>query len=155
MRTLYGGRSSPPYNVRIGYSIHTLHEMAKINFQFLSLILVYNFQIKPALSVVICVILAFFDHPRTQGFGRNSKEWNCQMRYWPIVVPIDTESISLIERIAAENKYLREGRENKQIIPSLIDFMTGRFYIVILFTKPFHGSADFAFQTRSQSVCTE
>ena len=58
-----------------------------------------------------------------------------------------------IERIAAENKYLE--RENKQIIPSLIDFMTGRFYIVILFTKRFHGSADFAFQTRSQSVFIE
>ena len=38
-----------------------------------------------------------------------------------------------IKRIAAENKYLE--RENKQIIPSLIDFMTGRFYIVILFTN--------------------
>ena len=57
------------------------------------------------------------------------------MRYWPIIVPIDTESVSLIERIATENKYLREGRENKQILPSLIDFMTGRFYTVILFTK--------------------
>ena len=57
------------------------------------------------------------------------------------------------ERIAAENKYLE--RENKQIIPPPIDFMTGRFYIVILFTKQFHGSADFAFQTRSQSVFTE
>ena len=68
---------------------------------------------------------------------------------------IDTESVSLIERIAAENKYLRERRENKQIIPSLIDFMTGRFYIVILFMKRFHESADFAFQTGSQSVCTE
>ena len=34
----------------------------------------------------------------------------------------------------AENKYLEsEGRENKQIIPSLINFMTGRFYIVFLF----------------------
>ena len=51
--------------------------------------------------------------------------------------------------------YLREGRENKQILPSLIDFITGRVYIVMLFTKWFHGSADFVFQTRSQSVCTE
>ena len=42
-----------------------------------------------------------------------------------------------------------------QMIPSLTDFMTGRFYIVIFFTKRFHGSADFAFQTRSQSVCRE
>ena len=64
------------------------------------------------------------------------------MRYWPIVVPTDTESVSLIERIAAENKYLREERENKQIIPSVIDFTTGRFYIVILFTKRFPGSAE-------------
>ena len=48
-----------------------------------------------------------------------------------------------IEKIAAENKYL--GRENKQIMPSLKDFMTGRFYIVILFMKQFRGSADFAF----------
>ena len=52
-----------------------------------------------------------------------------------------------------ENKYLE--KENKQIIPSLIDFMIGRFYIVILFTKWFHGSADFAFQTTSQNVFTE
>ena len=66
---------------------------------------------------------------------------------------IDTESVSLIERIAAELQL--QGRENKQIIPSLIDFMIGRFYIVILFTKRFHGSADFPFQTRSQSVCTK
>ena len=63
------------------------------------------------------------------------------------------KALSNTERIAAENKYL--GKENKQIIPSLIDFMTGRFYIVILFTKRFHGSADFAFQTTSQSVFTE
>ena len=60
-------------------------------------------------------------------------------------MPIDTESVSLIEKIAAENR-----RENKQIIPSLIDVMTGRFYIVILVIKRFHGSVDFAFQTRSQ-----
>ena len=53
-------------------------------------------------------------------------------------MPIDTESVSLIGRTAAENKYLRIGRENKQIIPSLIDFMTDRFYSVILFT---YGSA--------------
>ena len=113
-------------------------------------------QITLALSVVIYAILAFFDHPVARNdLERNSKERNCQMRYWPIVVPIDTESVSLIERIATENKYLREGRENKQIIPSLIDFMTGRFYIVILFTKRFHSSADFAFQTLSQRVSTE
>ena len=61
----------------------------------------------------------------------------------------------LIERIAAENKYFeREGRANKQI-PSPIDFMTGRFYIGILFMKRFQGIADFAFQTRSQSVLAE
>ena len=59
----------------------------------------------------------------------------------------------LIETIAAENKYLE--KENKQIIPSLIDFMTDRFYIVILFMKRFHGSANVAFQTTSQSVFTE
>ena len=52
----------------------------------------------------------------------------------------DIKRLIYIERIAAENKYLE--RENKQIMPSLIDFMTGRFYIVILFTKRFHGSAD-------------
>ena len=58
--------------------------------------------------------------------------------------------------IAAENKYLeREGGDNKQIIPSLIDFMTGRFYIIIIFTKRFQGIAVFAFQTRSRSVFTE
>ena len=33
--------------------------------------------------------------------------------------------------------------------------MTGRIYTVILFTKRFHCSADFAFQTRSQSVFTD
>ena len=58
-----------------------------------------------------------------------------------------------IERIAVENKYSE--KENKQIIPSVIDFMTGRFYNVILFTKCFQGSADFAFQTTSQSMFTE
>ena len=58
-----------------------------------------------------------------------------------------------IERTATENNYLE--RENKQKLPSLINFMTGRFYNVILFTKRFHGSVDFAFQTRSQSVFTE
>ena len=51
----------------------------------------------------------------------------------------------------AENKYMYLESENKQIIPSLIDFMTGRFSIVILFMKRIHGSADFAFQTQSQS----
>ena len=44
---------------------------------------------------------------------------------------------------------LKRRKRNKQIISSLVDFMTGTFYIVILFTKRFHGSADFAFQTRS------
>ena len=58
-----------------------------------------------------------------------------------------------IERITGENKYLE--RENKSIIPSLIDFMTDRFCIVILFVKRFHGSANFVFQTRYQSVFTE
>ena len=48
-----------PYNVRIGYSIHTLHETTKINFQFLWLIFVYKFQIKLTLSVVIYATLAF------------------------------------------------------------------------------------------------
>ena len=70
-----------------------------------------------------------------------------------MVVLIDIKHLIYIERIAAENKYLE--KENKQIIHFLIDFMTGRFYIVILFTKRFHGSADFAFQTTSQSVFTE
>ena len=56
-------------------------------------------------------ILAFFDHPvARKDLERNSKERNC---FWPIFVPIDTESVSLVERIAAENKNLREGRENK------------------------------------------
>ena len=64
-----------------------------------------------------------------------------------------TKRLIYIERIAAENKYLE--KENKQIIPSLIDFMTGSFYIVILFKKRFNGSADFAFQTTSQSVFTD
>ena len=36
---------------------------------------------------------------------------------------------------AAEHIYLE--RENKQIIPSLTDFTTDRFYTVILFTKQF------------------
>ena len=55
---------------------------------------------------------------------------------------IEGKCLIYIGRIAAENKYLE--RENKQIIPSMIDFMTGSFYTVILFTKRFHGSADFA-----------
>ena len=66
---------------------------------------------------------------------------------------IDIKRLIYIERIAAENKYLE--KENKQIIPSMIDFMTGRFYFVILFTKQFDGSADLAFETTSQSVFTE
>ena len=55
MRTLYGGHISPPndvrigyslhtlhvlrppFDVRIGYSIHTLHETTKVNFQFLNI----------------------------------------------------------------------------------------------------------------------
>ena len=88
---------------------------------------------------------------RAQGFEIQKNETaTCAtdrpLCYW-------TESVLMyIERIAAENKYLES--ENKQIIPSLIDFMTDRFYIVILFTKWIHG-ADFAFQTRSQSVFTE
>ena len=44
---------------------------------------------------------------------------------------IDIKRLINTERIAAENKYLE--KENKQIIPSLIDFMTSRVYIVILF----------------------
>ena len=50
---------------------------------------------------------------------------------------------------------IREGRENKQIIPSLIDFMTCRFYIVILVTKRFHGSEDLAFQTLDLKACVQ
>ena len=61
---------------------------------------------------------------------------------------IDIKRLINTELITAENKYLI--RENKQIIPSLIDFMTGRFYIVILFMRRFHSSADFAFQTTSK-----
>ena len=75
---------------------------------------------------------------------------NCHLRYWPTVVLMDWKRLIYSERIAAENKHLE--RENKQIIPSRLEFMTGRFYIVILFTKRFHGSADFAFQTRSQRI---
>ena len=60
---------------------------------------------------------------------------------------IDCKRLTYIERIAAENKYLES--ENKQIIPSRIDFMTGRFYIAVLFTE------GFIFQTQSQSVFTE
>ena len=70
-------------------------------------------------------------------------------------MPVDTESVSLIERIATEYKYLREGRENKQIIPSLTDFMTCRFYIVILVMKRFHGSDDLAFQTLDLKACVQ
>ena len=66
---------------------------------------------------------------------------------------IDIKRLIYIERIATENKYLE--KESKQIILSLIDIMIGRFYIVILFTKRFHASANFAFQTTSQSVFTE
>ena len=66
---------------------------------------------------------------------------------------IDIKRLIYIENIAAESKYLE--RENKQIIPTLINFMTDTFYVVILFTKRFHGNADFAFQTQSQSVFTE
>ena len=66
-------------------------------------------------------------------------------------MPIDTETVSLIKKISAENKYLIEGRENEQIIPSLMYFMTGRFYIVILFMKLFHGSADFELKARVQN----
>ena len=114
-----------------------------INFVYKFQIKLYNFSIFWPSIPAAC-----------KDLERNSKERNC---YWPIVVPIDTEKVSLIERIAAENKYLRDRRENKQIIPSLIhvDFMSGRFYIVILFTKQFRSSANFAFQTRSQSICTE
>ena len=31
---VWRARLRPPYNVRIGYSIHTLHKTTKINFQF-------------------------------------------------------------------------------------------------------------------------
>ena len=54
------------------------------------------------------------------------------MRYWSIVVPIDTKSVFLIEKIAAENKHVREGTENMQIIPSLIDVMTAGFTLIFL-----------------------
>ena len=36
------------YNVRIGYSIHTLHEATRINFQFLN-----KLQMKPLLIIFI------------------------------------------------------------------------------------------------------
>ena len=128
---------------------HVVWRTTKINFQFLQLIFAYKFQNKTNIICCnLCNFSVFRPSSRTQGFGGKFK------RIMPNV-PIDTESVFLIDRIAAENKYLREGRENKQIIPSLIDVMTGSFYIVILFTKRFHGSVDFAFQTRSQSVCTE
>ena len=72
----------------------------------------------------LCNFSVFRPSSRAQGLLEKFKR---TMRYWPIIVPTDTESVSLFERIAAENKYLRKGRENKQ----MIDVMTGRFYIVI------------------------
>ena len=112
---------------------------------------VYKFQIKLTLSVIIDAILAFFNHPVAR------KDLKFKRTKQPFALLTDRCANRLkvfdLQRIAAENKYLE--RENKQIIPSLIDFMTRRFYIVILFTKRFHGSAHFAFQTRSQSVFTE
>ena len=74
MRTLYGG---PYKNVRVGYTVHTLHETTKINFQFLQLIFVYKFQIELALSVVMYAILAFFDHPvARKDLERNSNKFS-------------------------------------------------------------------------------
>ena len=74
----------------------------------------------------LCNFSVFRPYSRAQGlWGKFERT----MRYWPIIVPTDTESVSLLERIAAENKYLRKGREIKQ----MIDVMTGRFYIVIFF----------------------
>ena len=55
--------------------------------------------------------------------------------------------------MTAENKDLE--RENKEIISSLIDFMTGRFYTVILYTKRFQGSADFAFPKFDLKACLQ
>ena len=69
------------------------------------------------------------------------------------VVLIDWKRLISIERIAAENKYLE--RENKQIIPSLIDFMTGRFYIVIPFTKRFHGSVPISHSKLDLKACLQ
>ena len=78
MRTLCGGHSPNNKNVCISYSIHILHEMTKINFQFLKLIFVYKFQIKVALSVVMYVSLAFFELPvARKDVEKNSKERNC------------------------------------------------------------------------------
>ena len=94
-----------------------------------------------------------FSNIQTRARIWNLKERNCHLRYWSIALLIDWTRLIYIERIEAENKYLE--RENKQIIPSPIDFMIGMFYIVIVFMKRFHGSADFAFVTRSQSVFTE
>ena len=101
-----------------------------------------------------CNFSVFQPSSRAQGFEIQKNETAIYVTSdRSIVVLIDWKRLIYFERIAAENKYLE--RENKQIIPSLIDFMTGRFYTVIFFTKRFHGSADLAFQTRSQSVFTE
>ena len=63
------------------------------------------------------------------------------------------KAFDLHQEDCSRKKYLE--KENKQIILSLIDFIPGRFYTVIFFTKRFHGSADLAFQTTSQSMFTE
>ena len=103
--------------------------MTKINFLFLWLIFVYKFQIKLTLSVVIDAILAFFNHPVVHK-DLKFKKTKLPFALLTIVVLIDWKLLIYSERIAAENKYVES--ENKQIIPSLIDFMTCRFYTVIL-----------------------
>ena len=121
-------------------------------------ILIINFcihvQILNKTNIICCNWCNFsIFQPSNRARICNSKERNFHLCYRPIVVLIDIKRLIYTERLAAENKYLE--RENKQIMLSLIVFMTGRFYIVIFFTKQFHGSAEFAFQTRSQSVFTE
>ena len=55
----------------------------------LQLIFIYKFQIKLPLSIVICAILAFFNHPVAhKDLERNSKEWNCPLPGFPLPIAI-------------------------------------------------------------------
>ena len=96
----------------------------------------YKFQIKLIkliLSDVMYAILAVFNHlVAHKDLEGNSKERNC------LTLLTDRYANRLKafwspETISAENKYLEKRRENKQIISSLIDFMTGRFYHCLSF----------------------
>ena len=80
-----------------------------------SSIFVYKFQIKLTLSVIIDAILAFLNHPvARKDLEGNSKERNCHLPYWPIVVLIDWKRLIYSERFAAENIYKYLETENKQ-----------------------------------------